>query len=159
MPIQKLAKAGAMGTGSDLWIVPNPEASPWARKIDWYLNFQVARASQHKAPNLPQKLTKLMEDNEITLEPISYTTENLMVGTQMRLPAQQVVVVPYVADKQHWIQTCKEIWTQLEQPRVRLFLPLEVKESEVLKLWGTKKTADDDELDLTFVLGDLPLDA
>ncbi len=159
MPHQKLAKAGAMAIGSELWIVPNPEASPWARKIDWYLNFQMARASSHQPAKLSVDLQNLLEENEVEFAPMSSSVKNLMVATQLRVPAHQVVLVPFEGEKNQWLKSCKNIWEQLGFPKLRLFLPVEIKDSDVQKLWGEPRDNEGELTDLTFVPGDLSLEA
>lgn len=159
MPIQKLAKAGAMGVGSELWITPNPEVSPWTRKIDWYLNFQMARAYHHEGLKISPELENILKENEVQWNPSTHKREALMVATQLRLPATQVVLIPLksdsATDKENWIESVKKIWEGLGSPRLRIFLPLVLKESEFLSLWpeGGMKS------DLTFVPGELPLEA
>lgn len=155
MPIQKLAKAGAMGLGSELWVVPNPEASAWARKIDWYLNFQIAKAHQHRFPDLAPELIKVLQENEISWMKDFVQNQTLMVATQSRLPAQQVVRIPFLNDKTEWMNRARRVWEDLGRPRLRLFLPSEIGEAEVLQLWpgGGMNT------ELTFVPGDLSLEA
>ncbi|MCB0411466.1 MAG: hypothetical protein KDD22_03000 [Bdellovibrionales bacterium] len=155
MPIQKLAKAGAFGIGSELWIIPEPEVSSWSRRIDWYLNFQVARSQLTTATSLSPEIKAILEDNEIDWHMNPLEKPPLMVMTLGKIPALQVVCLSYHATGVKWFDVAHKIWLDLNRPRVRLFLPPELEEKQLLNSW----TEDRNNIDLTFIPGDLSIEA
>ena len=61
MAIRSLDPKTSLASGCDLWIVTEAARSKWARKIDWYLNFQILRASLHESKTISPELQAVME--------------------------------------------------------------------------------------------------
>lgn len=153
MPIQHLSQAGALGPGTDLWILPGIENSTWARKIDWYLNLQMWRASSHEIPILSEDLMTWLKDNEIEPLKISiHPQAPLMIASQQRLPNAEIVSLSLKnAQGSDWIKTAHQVWRQMGSPSVRLFLPANANPDDVNHLWGT----DTDKITIGLVTGEV----
>jgi|GEM_PF-1442158 len=65
MAINLLSKSKAFSPGSDLWIIPELSYSAWSRKIDWYLNFQLGRAMNHKRSPISTFLHTVLVETEM----------------------------------------------------------------------------------------------
>ncbi len=152
---QKLSQAAALSPGSDLWIFAQPRISAFSRKIDFYLNFQMAKAEQREFPSLSKKLKEIIEQNDLgeLLKPIP-TPNTILISAQTQLPCTQVVVINEVGNKENYIEAVFDIWKKLGKPSVRVFMPsfldeADLKNNNFETVSGT----------FTYVAGDLDLDA
>ena len=137
MALQIHQSAQALGSGADLWIVPETEECELVRKVDWYLNFQLERAKYHKAQELSPELQDLLKQEE--LSPSDHTLEEKspkLVVSQSALLTELVASIPK-GDSQfpEWIQHCEKLWTKLGRPRVLIFLPKGVSSEQFKKTW------------------------
>ena len=123
MSLTTLTKAKAFDAGSELWIVPEPEHSALARRVDWYLNFQLARARYHKTRDLSPELKNTLIQEEWPEFQYGDKGAPLMVAAQGYFPTQMVVQVPVQKTFKSWINGIKTTWKNLEQPTMRVFLP------------------------------------
>lgn len=136
MAVQTLFKAKALGPGSSVWIVPEPMASPEVRRLDWYLNFQLAKAVAHKRQSLSPELRNILLQNEIPeMNYQGLTSQALMIAARRFLPADMVVMVPTQEVFANWMVQVKKIWTSLGQPSLRIFLPQGPTVEGVKQLW------------------------
>lgn len=136
MAVQVLFKAKALGPGNNLWIVPEPSTSPEVRKLDWYLNFQLARAQAHSSQQLSPEMRNILIQNEwpeMTLQ--SSDNQALMVAARRFLPTDMVVMIPSQPSFANWMSQVKKIWTDLGQPSTRVFLPEGPSIESVRDLW------------------------
>lgn len=143
MAIQKLSQAGAFGSGSELWILPQVEKSVWARKIDWYLNFQISRAKDH-TPHRPRpELNEILSQNE--QEFVEYTTDEstrpLLVASHSHLPNEMTLELPFHEEPQHWVKQAHTHWDQLRRPTLRVFLPPGMPMDDFIQLWPEPSTS------------------
>ncbi len=132
-------RAHAFSPGSDLWILPASAAqSPIARRIDWYLNFQLSRARMRKPHEIPVSVKKILTENkmdELLQDPErNEDARPLAVMAIDRLPANMVVELPY-AKSGEWILNAKAVWEGFSKPRVRVFLPSDLEPALLAKHW------------------------
>ena len=100
-----LSQASALNPGSDLWIVPDFPKSNWAQKLDWYLNFQIVKASRHAPPGLSDFLVQMIEKTELKIPSFELLSQApLLIHSQPLLPNKWVAVVPYADNFKHWMK-------------------------------------------------------
>jgi hypothetical protein len=153
MPTQKLSQTAAFAAGSDLWIFGDPTSSAFARKIDFYLNFQIARSEGTERKVLSPALLAILKAND--LEELNQSTavpQRWLVSTRRKLPCLQVVVIPAKKHGPEWVQEALKIWNNLRTPSLRLFLPNLAAGPDSTKLIPA------DDARITYVAGDLTLD-
>lgn len=126
-----------------MWFTPQPEDSPWAKRIDWYLNMQIRRAEKHKNRKIETQLLKTLQDNELAEFKFPASKDSpLLIASQGRLPVDAVVRVPYFGDQKKWFLGLSTVWKGLARPQARIFLPFQVSVDEVKSYWAK----DDDHL-------------
>lgn len=114
----------ALLPGAELWVVPTLDASPWTQKIDWYLNFQILRSTEHLAPEPPPELRDVVAEWEHEVPAIEVSkAAPLMVASSELLPNHAVVVVPPAGSPAAWVESVHKVWTKLDRPSLRVFLP------------------------------------
>jgi len=119
--------------GYDFWFVADPEHSLWARKIDWYLNFQLMKANRHQPLAIAPELQAIAQKNEMDVPALemlvdpSYLRLPLLLACGNLLPVRTLIVVPFSESAESqvsdWSRTCLKIWQNLNRPKVRVFLP------------------------------------
>lgn len=144
MATSVLSQASALNPGSDLWIVPDLPKSQWTAKLDWYLNFQICKSSRHKAPELPEFISEVLAETELE-KPQTPTDEMapLLIASQTLLPNKWVVVLPWNGDMTAWIQKSFEIWQNLKQPSLRIFLPPGQNAGNLQRAWQSEHGLQD----------------
>ncbi len=124
MALSLLSQASALNPGSDLWIVPDLEKSQWTARLDWYLNFQVCKASRHQQPALPSFVEEVLRETELDKKNFKNRDQApLMIASSELLPNKWVVVLPWSGDLTKWTAQVFEIWQKLKEPSLRIFLP------------------------------------
>ncbi|MGE9746555.1 hypothetical protein [Bdellovibrio bacteriovorus] len=124
MALSVLSQASALNPGSDLWIVPDLEKSPWTAKLDWYLNFQVCKSSRHQSPTLPDFLGSVLEQTELNKPAVPAVSDKpLMIASDKLLPNKWVVILPWNDDLTPWTAEIFRIWKNLNEPTLRIFMP------------------------------------
>lgn len=133
-PIDELK---ALSPGCEVWVVANPAVSKWTRKIDWYLGFQIMKASVHEPREISPELKTILEKEE--MEPVPVSTQSssapLMVASTGRLPTKMAVMVPYENDVADWAEKCHSVWQKLNCPLLRVFLPDTVTPKSFVSAW------------------------
>lgn len=144
MSLSVLSQASALNPGSDLWIVPDLEKSHWTTRLDWYLNFQLCKSSRHITPNLPSFVTEVLEETELEKRvfPIS-SNAPLMIASEELLPNKWVVVLPWNGDLTKWTSSIFDIWQNLKEPSLRVFLPPGQSTGNLQAAWHTHHTFED----------------
>ena len=135
--------------GSELWLVADLNSSLWASKIDWYLNFQLARAQVHNSPDISRELSEIAArwDFDIKTQRAA-TAAPLLIASGELVPNLKTVVVPFRTPgkcatqgeandsrEPEWALRCFKIWKQLGCPKSRVFLPDELKPESFAKKW------------------------
>lgn len=124
MSVSVLSQAGALNPGSDLWIVPDLERSRWTAKLDWYLNFQICKASRHESARLPEFVGSVLRETDQAFPNVSVPTDSiLMISSSELLPNKWVLVVPWTENIAEWTDKVIKAWQDLKEPSLRIFLP------------------------------------
>lgn len=124
MAISVLSQASALNPGSDLWIVPDLEKSQWTARLDWHLNFQICKASRHVSPSLPTFLSDVLTETDLEKKSIKQkSAAPLMIACENLLPNKWVVILPWKGNLAEWTAELHEVWRQLKEPSLRVFLP------------------------------------
>lgn len=136
MPFQTLFRAKAFGSGSQLWVLPQVEESDLVKKMDWYLNFQIAKSKKHKDPALSDEIEKMINNFKLRLPNYKPNRSHpLMISADKSFPCEMVVLVPYTqADT--WVQSIDKLWKELNKPRLRVFLPKNLTVESFQKNWA-----------------------
>lgn len=138
MSFQTLYRAKSFGPGADLWIVPEGASSPLAKKIDWYLNFQIARAELHEPRPVSPELKKVIVENDLGLPEHSTPANSpLLVAADRHFPTPRIIELKTQPSLQGWVGRIQEIWTRLGRPKLRVFLPNDLSPEEFQKIWQT----------------------
>ena len=136
MALQKLSDPMAFVSGAELWLLPDAKHSHWTRKIDWYLNFQAARALTQQAPTLDPGFLQLLQEEQLATPTTSANSEApLMISTAHRLPARYVVQVLYHGKLKTWLKHVCLVWQQMDTPAARIFLPISETFNDCLEAW------------------------
>jgi hypothetical protein len=136
MAIHTLSRAQAFTVQHDLWIIPDKKNLPLFSKIDWYLNFQLTRASEHKRQALPPQLVSISSENSLPdFSVISAKEAPLMVLAEMGLPTKTLIEISAREKMQTWVTDIYKTWKDLGQPSLRVFLPNDLKSDDFSKLW------------------------
>jgi hypothetical protein len=136
MSIKIMTSPTAFSPGAQLWVTPQPDQSPWTKRIDWYLNMQMRRAEKHNHRSIHNHLKRTLQENELPEFDFPATNHSpLLIASQGHLPVDAIVKVPFVDSQEQWFLVLRKIWTDLERPQVRLFLPANLTVEEVKKHW------------------------
>jgi len=146
---QILYQHGALGAGSDFWVIPTRKYSLWNEKLDWYLNFLLSRAENHVPLSLSDEIKKIVSDYELEdrLPKTDTISEFLMIACEQQLPARILVRVPYKDNVEAWLENIHKLWVNFSKPSLRIFLPNEFPVSQFSAFWPE----DLSELALTLV--------
>ncbi len=129
--------------GAPLWIIADQKHSAWAKKLDWYLNFQLRKAKFHKSVQLSEKIKQKMQDWGFDLPVLEKPASPLMIASHKLLPNELTV---QIASGENWASECLRVLKNLRIDKARIFLPSEMTPQEFKNGIG-KKSSD---LDLTF---------
>ncbi|HPI40110.1 MAG TPA: hypothetical protein PLJ21_04855 [Pseudobdellovibrionaceae bacterium] len=141
--MNQISAATALNPGSQLWIIPNSENSPWTLKIDYYLNFLILKNLRHKPTQLDLELKNTILQTEIfslnTFEkkdlPVQNIESGLLIYSENSLPNQWTYYLPFHKNPQIWIQKIHKTWQGLKQPSLRFFLPIGLSFNELEVEW------------------------
>ena len=147
--ITTLSQASALNPGAELWVMADLEHCQWTAKIDWYLNFQIVKASRHEAPILSEFLAQIIDNTGVQVpEILALKDSSLLIHSQSLLPNKWVAVIPYVDNLKEWLKQISELWQGLQNPSLRIFLPTgQISNSVTKSLLSTKE-----EKEITVVL-------
>lgn len=144
MALSVLSQASAFNPGSDLWIMPDLEMSPWTAKLDWYLNFQICKASRHQTKETPAPINSIIEETGLPREDVSAGSRgSLMIASAHLLPNKWVVILPWNEDLGKWTQEIHKIWANLKEPSLRVFLPPQQSASNLQLAWQKHQSSEE----------------
>jgi hypothetical protein len=144
MSLSVLSQASALNPGSDLWIVPDLERSRWTAKLDWYLNFQICKSSRHQTAPLSEFVQEVLAETEQTAPQLSLEgPSSLMIASPELLPNKWVLVVPWTENMSAWTASIFKIWSGLQEPSVRIFLPPGQSAGSLQQHWQKHHTFQD----------------
>lgn len=135
MAIHLLSAASAYNPGADLWILPPQKSSRWFNRVDWYLNFQLVKATRHHTVHMATELKELTSECELSEIKVIVNSHRQMVYSPNLLPNKWVVVVEESQDFHKWIKEIFTIWKGLNEPSLRVFLPPDRSMADFNKHW------------------------
>ena len=137
----------AFSQGSDLWIIADLESSNWAKKLDWYLNFQLRRASLFKPKKISDsnidKISQWGVDvSKLTksIRVLDRKKSALIVASDRLLPNRFTVQIPFQEKSiESWAAQCLKVLQDLKIWKARIFLPVKISTADFEKHWGSKE--------------------
>lgn len=124
-----------ISAGCDIWIVPTQTPSRFTQRIDWLLNFQIGKFEHSSRVSLPAELVEIAKASEVEIPSVQADAQApLMISSSELLPNKQTIAVPYASAEQ-WIADLKRIWSQLQSPKMRVFLPKALPQKKAESLW------------------------
>lgn len=134
----------AFSEGSHLWIIADLANSAWAQKLDWYLNFQLRRASLHQSKKISERAQEKISSWGVDLETLAKPIKNpekaaLMISSDKLLPNRLTVQIPY-NESSDWVQECVKVLRELKQTKARVFLPKKMSVNEFTKTASLKSS-------------------
>ncbi len=120
--------------GSHLWVIPDKTTSNWSQTLDWYLNFQIAKAHSFKRPEICDQLQEILQDEEIeNIVVPSQDGKPLLIASPKHLPNLMTVVLSFdEKNSEVWLDGIHKTWLELGKPSMRVFLPRQLSESAFL---------------------------
>lgn len=111
--------------GSDFWVVADKKVSSWTLKLDWYVNFLMAKTDKVERHELSSNLKKILEEEELEFPKIAISKNpNLYIATKNLLPCLGLLVIPNSSlETKNWLEEIKRKWENLNKPSLRVFLP------------------------------------
>ncbi|MFP5518769.1 MAG: hypothetical protein ACLGGX_02605 [Bdellovibrionia bacterium] len=132
-----LSRASAFNPGSDLWILPHAEQHSLVKDIDWYLGFQLARKQRHVSPYLSHQIQQLLQATEFPYQDYSTSAQApLLIPSLQALPCRWLVVMPQL-DFKVWVDQAHKVWSDLQKPNVRFFIPQGQNAGSFSEIWQT----------------------
>lgn len=142
--MQILSAASSLNPGNDLWILPESSESRWPLRLDWYLNFQINKASHHRPQKRSQPLNDLLSEIEWSLpEMAASESQPLLVSAEGHLPARWLAIVPGSRDVDQWVDAIFKTWKGLGEPSFKVFLPTGLEETVFSKTWKKRSSFED----------------
>jgi hypothetical protein len=134
----------ALDSGSDLWVVPDRRSSTWSKKIDWYLQFLISKATIHKPPQISKDLEQRMFENEFKVysQNVSHSSPLLILSAR-QLPNKMTVQLPFLGDSKDWVSHVFQVWNDLKSPTLRVFLPHGLSSDQFLSHWPQRDVKTD----------------
>ncbi len=151
----------AFSSGTPLWIIADLESSLWAKKLDWYLNFQLRRARLHQSPSLSEHTKQKLSDWGFTAPEMQSPAATLMIASAKLLPNEFTVQIKTIGKSNHekWASECLKLIQNLQVRKARIFLPAKMTpedfKSALRKTAKTLDTSNENEMTFEFVTEDL----
>lgn len=136
MSAQILSQTGALSSGSTLWVLPSADNSVWTKKLDWYMNFQLARANYFQQMALPEPLVEMATNLEVPVPTIEVSKKApLLVSTVYNMPNEITLYMPFTGELSTWLKQIHEVWSKLHKPSLRIFAPDGIDTEDIEKSW------------------------
>jgi len=143
MSLQAISPASCLNPGAELWIVPERRSSRLVQRIDWYLNFQIAKATKHRPRSLPPEIEDILEKCDLPKMDWSQSAiDCLLIPSSHVFPNHWVLIIRDSDQWSDWVQSIATQWTQMKKPSLRVFLPTGKGLSDFEKAWGKNDTLD-----------------
>jgi len=132
MQIVSLNSISSLSEGAPFWFIHPRAKSAWTRKIDWLINFQLARATLWQRPTISTFLKEELADRESEFEVKSFdNSSDLIVSVKAFLPAKAIIQID-IDDSSKWLERVDEVSSQIGANIYRVFPkdsddPLELK--------------------------------
>ncbi|OFZ12422.1 MAG: hypothetical protein A2Z20_06655 [Bdellovibrionales bacterium RBG_16_40_8] len=137
MAINIMLRAQSFVPGCDLWIISRDDRSGLYRKIDWYLNFQLTKAHNHKTEESASQLKTIISENNMpNFSPELISPAALMVVAEDHFPVKSIIEIAAVVSPAIWVKQVHQIWTSIGKPTLRVFLPQKISADEFKLNWS-----------------------
>lgn len=117
-----LSQASSLNPGAELWILPQEDQSNWYARLDWYLNFTLARIELKPEMKISAFLEAVNQECNLELLNVN-PKEPLLISVNQWLPARWVLILPYKEDLQNWTDAIVNQVGSLKTGSLRVFLP------------------------------------
>ena len=115
-----LNRRNALRAGAHLWVISDLKTSGWARKINWYLNFQIYKFK--KVKELSKAQIASLKDSGFEFTNISSKSSSLLISSEKLLTNKKTLVIEF-SDINSWVEVAKKYWEGLNKPTLRFFTP------------------------------------
>lgn len=144
MAVTILPQASAFNPGAELWVVPQETSSPILAKLDWYLNFQLSRASRHRSCMLPVEVSSIIKTCALPTINFSQAPETgTLIASDYLLPNRWVLQIPKQDKFDSWCEQLSNHWSKLGKPTLRVFLPQGYASTQFQSHWQAQHPHDD----------------
>ncbi len=132
--LNNLNTANAFNPGSELWVIPELEASPISRKIDWYLNFQIHQYLNHKKAELSDRVKEILQACELKnlnlMETRNSKKLGILISSSNLLPNRWTYYIEGSKAIVGWLDQINDVWQGLGKPSIRIVAPSDYSFSE-----------------------------
>jgi hypothetical protein len=134
----ELSGSEALAPGAQLWLLPDLQSSNWAKKIDWYLNFQILRADHYKTFEPSPELLSTAHSFDFDVPQMaSRALSPLLIASQNRLPNHMTACISFAraGSLPNWVKESQSVVAQLACTNFRIFLPKEASLHDFYLYW------------------------
>jgi hypothetical protein len=130
--------ATAFNPGADLWCSADLASSLSSHRLDWYLNFQIAKSQNHKPPAFEQPLEEVLTQTLVSsfTKPLN-DYDALLIPSASFVPARWVLILDYNKSLSNWVRKIHQHWSLLNFPSLRVFLPSGVSITDFSNIWSS----------------------
>ena len=124
MAVQTISQTNSYNPGADLWVLAPLDESGSTQRLDWYLNFQIAKATFHQQKKLSEDLDFFIRECELQrYDYFPQGSEGLLISASHLLPVRWTLIQPVLDPFANWVEKIHFFWKSLQQPDLRVFLP------------------------------------
>lgn len=137
MPLVEVSQASCMSPGADLWVIPEREGSQLAQRLDWYLNFQIAKAAHHHSKKTSSEINSLLQECELPSYDWLEKKQNcLLLLSYQAFPNRWVMALDGSQNLENWVLELGKRWAKMNYPTMRIFLPENTGKTDFSRLWN-----------------------
>jgi hypothetical protein len=144
--LNNLNTASAFNPGSELWVIPELDASSVSRKIDWYLNFQIYQFLNHKKSELSDRVKEILQACELKKFDFVETKKSkklgILISSSTLLPNRWTYYIEGSHALSGWLEQIQMVWTGLGKPSLRIVAPSNYTYSEFKEKIDAKEFED-----------------
>jgi hypothetical protein len=139
----------SLKSGCPLWFTAQPTVSQLARKLDWYLNFQIMKSECRKPQSITAELVKIENEWGIERADLSVGAQAaVLIPSHAYFPNKQTVILQFDGDGKGWAEAVQKTALGLREARIRVFLPDDLSSEEFKESWPRKTSAAIAEIEL-----------
>lgn len=133
MSIELLPSNSAFTKGADLWIISNN--SSWLSTMDWHSSLMISKYQIRTPSKLSDENLQLIDRCGFDLnEKIESSDDKLMLIMDKFFPNQSMIILAQRQLKD-WAEAGLKLWSNLNFPSVRFFLPPKATNNDFLTHW------------------------
>jgi hypothetical protein len=118
--ITRMSAENALSPGTKLWLTFQGQHSGWTKKLDWYLNFAIARWQNHIPLRQSPELKSLLADEDIDCPDSKLNSgASLLISSREVFPNEQLIIL---ADTAEMLKQIPQVVAQLQAAVVRIFM-------------------------------------